>query len=193
MTNIYAVAVLLSAISASSFGQKLNDTGMSRCVSATGDVSRDCVGTGQDGEFGRDVSYPNSNDGHVGFHFSKICNSGESQGEGHCLTSAKYGKKPNDWGCTQDNVTGLVWEDKTHDDTERNADKVYTYVQALQHSVALNDAKYCGRTDWRLPKWSELQSIVWYGRQTQGAFGTTAPAIDMQWYPNTNLNERDWS
>ena len=99
----------------------------------------------------------------------------------------KYGEQ-----CIKDNVTGLIWEQKTDDDGLRDKDWFYTwynpntknnggnagvqnggncYGKASGYQCdtqgyiqALNQASYCGYSDWRMPTRSELQSIVDYGR-----------------------------
>lgn len=58
---------------------------------------------GQDAEFGRDADSSTSLDGHAGFRFAKISKDG------------RYDLPPNarEWRCTRDEVTGLVWENKS--------------------------------------------------------------------------------
>ncbi len=163
----------------------LNDSGMVKCLNAAGQLVSACQGTDQDGEFGRDVTSPAKKDGRLGFSFVKVCNSGELAGKGACSKSAALGSGANDWGCTQDKVTGLTWELKTDDGGDRDADLVYT--QTAQHQagdasefVALvNGRGLCGASDWRLPTALELQSLA-----DLGSPGINGMAIDTQWFPN---------
>ena len=106
---------------------KLNDTGITnmQCYQAASAVLGTCTATAatalnaaQDGMVGRDVTVADSSDGKLGFSFTKVCNSGELAGTGTCQTSPTglvLGNLADNWGCTQDNVTGLMWEIKTND------------------------------------------------------------------------------
>lgn len=90
--------------------------------------------------------------------------------------------------CIRDNVTGLIWEQKTEDGLQ-DKDNTYTWYNtdpATNGGVAgyenkdstictgsvcntqdfiakLNAKNYCGYSDWRLPTKHELESIVDYG------------------------------
>lgn len=164
----------------------LNDTGITsmQCYQAGSDVLVDCASAGaialnnaQDGMVGRDANAAtNSNaDGKLGFSFSAVAD----------------GANPN--GCVQDNVTGLMWENKTNDGGLRDWNKTYTnysatydpsglYGSATDASgfvTAVNTTNLCGYSDWRMPTADELQSIVDYGVFYPG------PAIDATWFPNT--------
>jgi hypothetical protein len=68
-----AVAVACAAMLAPAWATKgLNDTGSVLCRAIDGSFSSECAGTGQDGEFGRDVRLNDSSDGKAGFSFVKI-------------------------------------------------------------------------------------------------------------------------
>ena len=102
--------------------------------------------------------------------------------------------------CIQDNVTGLIWEQKTTDDglhevgwrytwfnsdvssnggfegsqdprdeyfTESICGNSLTKCNTEAYITALNQANYCGYSDWRMPSIGELGSIVDYGRKEQ--------------------------
>src|SRR5690606_29092179 len=84
----------------------LNDTGM---VSFTDGVSANlslepASHPGQDASFGLDIESTVNTDGHKGFSFTKFDQDGNPL-------------PPNvdSWVCMQDNVTGLVWENKVYD------------------------------------------------------------------------------
>ncbi|WP_230661749.1 Lcl C-terminal domain-containing protein [Psychrobacter sp. I-STPA10] len=103
--------------------------------------------------------------------------------------------------CVKDKVTGLIWEQKTDDGGLRDKDNTYTWYNpdsskngghagtqnggvctgsgcdTQAYIQALNNANYCGYSDWRLPKREELRSIVDYGRYN--------PAVDTTVFPNT--------
>lgn len=104
----------------------LNDTGITWSGDATsGNVTTTCAShpAGQDCHYGRDNaaavgaltktghSAPDVDPIHVipnGFDYTKISNSGAALPH-----SATLGTGPNDWACTRDNLTGLIWEVKT--------------------------------------------------------------------------------
>jgi hypothetical protein len=93
----------------------------------------------------------------------------------------------------KDNVTGLVWEVKTHDGGLRDQDLDYTNFGANGNSpevfdnvtdsgsliAAVNGAKLCGASDWRLPTARELQNIVDY------SIGLPGPTIDPGFFPHS--------
>ena len=163
-----------------------NDTGMLQCLADNGRFTRDCAGSGQDAEFGRDISHPANRDGRRGFSFVKVCHSGEVAGTGACSPAAVLGSGPNDWGCTRDKVTGLTWEVKTSDGGDRDAALNYTHTSGhLPEDVSefvtrVNGQGLCGASDWRLPSSLELQSLVAYSASAQGS----GIAIDTRWFPN---------
>ena len=107
------------------------------------------------------------------------------------------------WVMVKDNVTGLIWEMKTNKDGVQNytdphdADNRYTWYDSNPATnggdpgypgdgtdtedfiKALNDAKYGGFSDWRLPTIKELAYIVDYSIKYPG------PTINASYFPNT--------
>ncbi len=189
----------------------LNDTGITRCgIADNNDL--DCAQAGfpgQDAEFGRDVTDNDDSDGHAGFSFTKICNSGEVAGEGSCPAAPSLGSGVNRWGCTRDNVTGLMWEVKTNDGGLRDKDNTYTWYNSDSNTnggnvgtenggtcpdagscdtekyvASVNASGLCGYNDWLMPSALELMSIVNYARYSR--------AIDTIYFPNTG-NVTYWS
>ena len=174
----------------------LNDTGIAAnqcyqpgnivlvgCSSAEADAKYSNV----DGLSGRDANeHTNDNaDGKLGFSFTSVPASGNDPG-----------------GCVLDNVTGLMWEEKTSDGGLRDKSRVYTNYdsdltpQKLDGSVptlaeinaetnsvgfknSVNAQGLCGFNDWRLPAIDELHGILDYGVTDPG------PAIDTNWFPNS--------
>lgn len=93
--------------------------------------------------------------------------------------------------CVQDNVTGLIWEQKTDDNGLRDKDWTYTWYNpdantngghagtqnggtcfnraggaqcdTAGYVAALNAANYCGYSDWRMPTRMELINLLDYG------------------------------
>ena len=107
---------------------------------------------------------------------------------------------PENWACTLDNLTGLMWEMKAAGGL-RGKDNTYSWnnpnaavnggapgtqnggkcqgssCDTKAYVQAVNELKLCGAGDWRLPTRKELLSIVNNGRLN--------PAIDIGFFPNT--------
>jgi Protein of unknown function (DUF1566) len=188
---------------------RLNDTGIQIGGEAISGNNPGCTGATiaqQDCSKGRDATAVlNSNtNGKAGFHFTKISNSGAP-----LPATATLGAGANDWACTYDNVTGLMWEVKTAAAGRRNQDHTYTWFSSDSSNNAgatgtanggtcfdvgqcdtekfaqlVNVVGLCGRNDWRMPHIKELESIV--------DFGVANPAIDSSYFPNT-LASDFWS
>lgn len=182
--------------------RRLNDTGITRCANETqNDLNCPVNGfPGQDAQYGRDRTHNDPSDGHAGFIFTKISNSGQP-----LPASAALGSGPNDWACTRDNVTGLIWEVKTDDGGLRDKDWIYSWynpdpssnggfagypdseddcfdpARCDTHKFAadVNSRGLCGASDWRLPSVEQLLSIVSNDR------AYPAPAVDSVFFPNT--------
>ena len=165
----------------------------------------DIVRAGQDAVYGRDVTDDDDNDGHAGFSFTKLDNSGNA-----------FGSSAGLWSCVQDNVKGLIWEVKTdsglHNKEDRyswyntdinsnggaegyaNADSDVCNAYSASDSASycntkafvarVNSATLCGANDWRMPSKAELRGIVSYDRAD--------PAIDTDYFPNTQ-SEQHWT
>jgi hypothetical protein len=160
----------------------------------------------QDGHEGRDAAARNRRlakigSGSAGFDFTKVCMSGEAAGKGKCPPNPILGNGPNNWACTRDNVTGLMWEIKNESGL-RSASNTYTWYNPAgktnggepglrnggtcpdgscdTHAYvrAVNGVGLCGATDWRLPTRKELLSIVDNGRFD--------PALDPGFFPDTS-------
>jgi hypothetical protein len=79
-----------------------------------------------------------------------------SDADGHLGLSYTQMPSSQSWQCTQDNVTGLVWE--TKDPGTLNL--TYTYAQLAAYVTQINNSQRCGYTNWRLPTANELESLV---------------------------------
>jgi hypothetical protein len=136
--------------------------------------------------------------------YKKISNTGIEVSE-----SAVLGSGPNDWACTKDNKTGLIWEVKTSDGGFRDKYKTYknyflgdkgfgasTNVDNFVKSV--NQKKLCGAANWRLPTNNELQGLIYCSDNKYNALGNdvvgfictnyslvTKPTINQIYFPNT--------
>jgi len=113
--------------------------------------------------------------------------------------------------CVQDSQTGLIWAGKTnrgglHDyrntyswwspneangeldyrGTENGGDCSGSGCDTWHYVTAVNDAGYCGHSDWRMPGKDELFSISELQRATD------PPTIDTEFFPHT-LAAEYWS
>jgi len=202
-------AALLCVSQANAAG--LNDTGITDCFNDAGVVSSSVAADGgthprQDCRYGRDAAaaagnLPKVGGGSKGFDFTKIANNGSA-----LPASATLGSDPNDWACTRDNVTGLIWEVKTTSGL-RSMSHSYTWYSSNSatnggsagtvsggscHTVGrcdtekfvadVNSAGLCGANDWRMPDRQELVSIVDYSRPYPG------PTLDTTYFPNTHAS-----
>ena len=78
-------------------------------------------------------------------------------------------------GTVTDNLTGLMWEQKTVDGGSRDKDITRTWLDALNYCEDLILGAF---SDWRLPNPKELERII--------DLSTSSPAADTTYFPNTN-------
>ncbi|MBB1125684.1 DUF1566 domain-containing protein [Thiospirillum jenense] len=195
--------VLFTAVTAAPAHAALNDTGITACSDGTTAFSPLCPIAEfprQDGDYGRDAeaiagTLIKTGGGDAGFDFTKISNSGAE-----LPADAQLGNGPNDWACTRDNVTNLIWEVKTDDGGLRDQDHNYSWYDSNSTDGNLgtnsggvcfesgrcdmekfvydvNSTELCGFSDWRMPTVKELGGIVHLLR--------IGPAIDDVYFPNT--------
>lgn len=120
-------------------------TGQTTCYDETG-ITRDCIGTGEDGDYQQGLVWP----------------------------KPRFTDKGN--GTVADNLTGLTWlkdanciatnySSFDNDGTAGNGGVLWQH--ALDFVTGINDGTYpdCGAvyTDWRLPNVKELLSLIHYG------------------------------
>ena len=108
---------------------RLNDTGITfggepLSGNNAGGTSSGANIAQQDCSNGRDAdpSLSSAADGFAGFSVTKISNTGAA-----LPASATLGSAANDWACTNDNVTGLMWEVKTTSG-RRSSARTYTWL-----------------------------------------------------------------
>lgn len=166
--------------------------------SAGTDGDGDPVPAGQDALYGRDAqavagTLIKEGAGNGGFDFTKIDSAGNP-----------LAASASSWDCVLDNVTGLTWEVKVDDPTDlRHKSHYYSWYNSdsgtnggnegyadngacaggtgcdtEKYVNDVNAAGLCGYSDWRLPSYDELLSIV--------DFGSSYPAIDTAYFPYTN-------
>ena len=109
------------------------------------------------------------------------CPGADNKADAHYVRAVRGGRTPvvprftnNGDGTVTDNNTGLIWEQKTDDDGSRDKDLTYTWEQALDYCENL---RLGGHTDWRLPNYKELESLI-----DLEEYGY---AIDNVFFPNT--------
>lgn len=179
--NLGLAACCMPPVLAAGPSGLLNDTGQTSCYranhsatacSSSGVGSDAGVNPRQDARFGRDVAgMPKVGGGAGGFDFTRICMSGQAAGTGSCPASPAVGTNPNEWACTKDNVTNLIWSIET-------ISNINWTNAMVTHPGNYNAANRCGfGTDWRVPTRRELLSIVHHG--------VSVPAIDSAYFPGT--------
>lgn len=140
--------------------------------------------------------------------YTKVSNSGQA-----LANTAVVGSGPNDWGCTYDSNTNLMWEVKTTDRGLRDQNWFYTWYTtnspdgnngtvsggSCQSTGRCDTEKYrqdvntqglCGAKDWRLPSKTELGGLVYCSAGqvdlVNGCSGSfQQPTIDPSFFPNT--------
>lgn len=167
----------------------LNDTGIALCrhFDEAGVVKQDeaCIDSQrQDGAIGRDAlsltgKLKKRGGGYLGFDWTKLDKNGQPiVDQAQVWGKSDDSKKYTPWSCVKDNHTGLLWEVKSADpESQRFGELRYTWHKAPGESsdetqcngvpcnaedyiAYLNTINFCGSHHWRLPKVSELQSIV---------------------------------
>ena len=173
-----------------------------QCYASGSNALVGCDGSdigGQDGQLGRDTyaATDNSSDGLLGLSFVRLCNDGEYAGKGLCPKVPALGEGVHDWGCVQDKLTGIMWEVKTaaglrgRDLRYSNYSPQYdplgeyaSHTDATGYVADVNASNLCGFHDWGLAHTAKVQTILSYG-----VLGTTAPRVDLAFFPNT---QADW-
>jgi len=144
----------------------LPDTGQTKCYNDTVEIP--CPSPGQD-FYGQDGNYtinPPS--------YTKL------DANGNVLSDSA-----TSWAMVKDNVTGLIWENKTTDGSIHDTSKQYTLDDAQNVFIAqLNISNFGGYNDWRIPTREELRSIADYSKYN--------PAINTQFFPTTQSSHY-WS
>jgi hypothetical protein len=133
-----------------------------------------------------------------GAPYVKICNSGAAAGTGGCPASPVLGAGANEWACTRDTATNLMWEVKTQTgprgfgQTFTNYDdpnalqkagtikptlaEIAAPTNIIGYIASVNATSLCGSNNWRRPTYGELDGLK---------VGSTQPTIDAAAFPWT--------
>lgn len=163
---IFLVVSFIALLPSRGSSFQVPDTGLIKCYDDFGEIQ--CPNSGEDFD-GQDATYdinPPS--------YTKI----DAEGK----------ELPNDatkWAMVQDNVTGLIWEIKTNDETIHDKDRKYSWYNASNMFDELNAAEFGGFSDWRMPTVKELSTIT---DKT-----THWPAVNSNYFPNIVRWDTCWS
>jgi len=148
-------------------GTPLPDTGQTTCYDDKGNV----IGCPESGErfYGQDANYlinPPS--------YTKLDENGNDLPD-----------SATEWIMVRDNVTGLIWEKKTDDESIHDRDNKFDWYDALGVFISeVNGTSFGGHSDWRIPSIKELASITDLGKYN--------PATNTNFFCNT-LSSDYWS
>jgi len=94
----------------------------------------------------------------------------------------------NGFRMVKDENTGLIWEVKSNEENDiNNSERKYNWEEAKEYVKNLNDIKYCGRDDWRLPNKDELRSIINYELDSSAVDSFYFPNITGDFYWTNNI------
>ena len=188
----------------------VNDTGFKTCADASGATVSCTAATavqGQDARYGRDAAAGTGaltkvGGGANGFDFSKVKNSGVIPESNNA--SLALGAGAEDWGCTYDNTTGLMWEVKTTSGL-RSFINTYSWYSSNaanngggvgvssggncgfagrcdteKFTQDVNAAGMCGHNDWRMPTLRELNGLMRFDSR----IGGSQFLLDESYFPN---------
>ena len=135
------------------------DTGQTKCYNNSQEII--CPSPDED-FYGQDAQHPCNPQS-----YTKLDASGNPLPDG-----------ASSWVMVRDNVTGLIWENKTDDNSIHDKDNTYNWQDAQDVFIAaLNNDNFGEYSDWRLPTIIELSFLVDRDRY--------APSINTTYFPNT--------
>ena len=181
----------------------LNDTGVSLNASETENiVAFQAEFAGQDAHNGYDrMANSGLSDkagrGEQGFDFTRLNQNGD-----------EIDQDTDEWRCVRDNITGLIWENKTNEAADLHAaQQLFTWYSEVDNGGfagdfnaastacnlasencntqafvdAVNAQGLCGFFDWRLPSHDELLSLVHFGK-------LQPPLIESEYFPYMGIS-----
>ncbi len=83
--------------------------------------------------------------------------------DGELRTGQPLSFTDNGNGTVTDNLTGLMWEKLSRNGTIHEVSDTFDWTNAFVKIAMLNDAKFAGHADWRLPNQRELFTLVTFG------------------------------
>jgi hypothetical protein len=117
--------------------------------------------------------------------------------------------KNNGDGTVTDEITGLVWELLSSDGSVHDASNDYTWIEAQTKIAELNDSSFAGHSDWRVPNFFELQSLLYLGDPNTAAYNaffnfgcapqcappqcSCPPSTESVWSSSMPLNNKEYA
>jgi uncharacterized protein DUF1566 len=168
-STVLPAIIVMGLVSTGSAGSttaiKLPKTGQVTCYDGSGSAVS-CANTGQDGDLQKGAAWPNP-------RFAATADT-----------------------AITDNLTGLVWSpngnlpqarDPQWEKRSTIIDGALAWQHALDYVAKLNAEKYLGHNDWRLPNFTELESLV------NRAQPDTAAWLNSQGFINAQAGDYYWS
>ncbi len=85
-----------------------------------------------------------------------------------------------EWAMVKDTVKGIIWEVKTDDGSIHDKNNTYSWKKHnKEFLVKLNEEKFGGFSDWRLPEETELEELVDRSKEQP-------PRINEKYFPHTS-------
>jgi hypothetical protein len=147
----------------------LPDTGQTKCYDNSSEIT--CPNRGE-AFYGQDAQFPCNPQS-----YTKLDDNGNELPE-----------SAPEWVMVRDNITGLIWENKTDDGSIHDRDDTYTWYNAQDVFIpTLNSQNFGGHSDWHLPTVKELSGLLDVSIPSPG------PTISVDYFPNTAQNAYYWS
>jgi hypothetical protein len=160
MFSAIASVLVVMAVPFISFAGSVPGTGQTKCYDNNQEIP--CPQPGQP-FYGQDAQYTTNEHAYIKLDAS-----------GNALPDSA----PS-WAMVRDNLTALIWECKTDDNSIHDKDNTYYSPAAPLLIEALNEAGFGGFSDWRLPEVKELSYLVNMSRIN--------PAVNPDYFPNLIL------
>ena len=188
-------------------GFPMTDTGVTLFANLDGFENKDSVKDfpGQDADYGLDTAQPEESDGHAGFSYLKLSDTG-----------TELSADAENWSCVKDLKTGLIWEVKSDTDGLRHKDTLLVYkptnisnvfdaevaeascedekgictvAQYEAYINSLNEGSgLCGIKNWQLPSFNELYTLVNFGSTNKNTDDELI-GIDTNFFPYTHAGD----